>query len=479
MQVEVDLSRSAGRRARAADEPFVAGPLLAARLREERVRRARVRAATAASCRRRGRMRTAGRSANHGGRVTVRYKVYGDLVDGTYLAIDTTHAHINMPAAIMWARGLDDRPSTLTFTPPSGAAWQVATQLHPGSSPLEFTAPNLPYLMDSPVEFGPLVVREFSVGSRTFSFAVHHLGSDADLDDYVKDVEKIVRQEGADLRRVSRFRAGLLHLPRGLPAVRQRRRHGAPQQHGDDLARARFAAAGAACSRRWRTSSSTRGTSSASVRDRSSRSISSARTCRASCGWPRDSRSTTARCRCSAPASPICARRRTRSPISWRRLSSSPGARVRSAEEMSRMASFVDGGTPVDRTNWPTTYISYYPLRRRHRARARSHAARSLGQPRHARRLHAGHVARPRQARRRPRRLRRSPVHVGRRRGAAGGSERRRARSRANFFVAVHSRPRRRRLRDAARTRGVRRSPAQPGTAVVGRLSTRAEGRPV
>src|SRR5881396_2495671 len=41
----------------------------------------------------------------HGGRVTIRYKVYGDLVDGTYLAIDTTHAHLNMPAAILWARG--------------------------------------------------------------------------------------------------------------------------------------------------------------------------------------------------------------------------------------------------------------------------------------------------------------------------------------------------------------------------------------
>ena len=129
-----------------------------------------------------GSVRVDGR--DHGGRVTVRYKVYGDVVDGTYLAIDTTHAHINMPAAIMWARGLDDRPSTLTFTPPAGAAWQVATQLHPGSSPFEFTAPNLPYLMDSPVEFGPLAVRQFTVGPRTFRFAAHHTGTDAELDDY-------------------------------------------------------------------------------------------------------------------------------------------------------------------------------------------------------------------------------------------------------------------------------------------------------
>ena len=70
--------------------------------------------------------------AGHGGSVTVKYKVFGDRVDGTYLAVDTTHAHINMPAAIMWAHGLDDRPVTVRFEQPAGMRWQVATQLHPG-----------------------------------------------------------------------------------------------------------------------------------------------------------------------------------------------------------------------------------------------------------------------------------------------------------------------------------------------------------
>ena len=160
--------------------------------------------------------------ANHGGRVTVRYKVYGDRVDGTYLAVDTTHAHINMPAAIMWARGLDDRPSTLTFAPPSGVTWQVATQLHPGSTPLEFTAPNLQYLMDSPVEFGPVSIRQFSVGSRRFRLAVHHRGTDRELDDYVKDVEKIVRQEGAVFGEFPEYEPGeyiSCRLPSRTPPV--------------------------------------------------------------------------------------------------------------------------------------------------------------------------------------------------------------------------------------------------------------------
>ena len=56
----------------------------------------------------------------HGGSLTVKYKVYGDRVDGTYLAVDPTHAHINMPAAIMWAHGLEERPVTLTFDQPAG-----------------------------------------------------------------------------------------------------------------------------------------------------------------------------------------------------------------------------------------------------------------------------------------------------------------------------------------------------------------------
>jgi predicted metalloprotease with PDZ domain len=133
----------------------------------------------------------------HPGTVTVKYKVYGDRVDGTYLAIDATHAHINMPAAIMWARGFDDRPATLAFHAPEGARWQIATQLHQGATPTEFTAPNLQYLMDSPVEFGPLSIETFTVGPRTFRFAAHHTGTAAELRSLVADVVKIVEQMGA------------------------------------------------------------------------------------------------------------------------------------------------------------------------------------------------------------------------------------------------------------------------------------------
>src|SRR4029077_13150956 len=40
---------------------------------------------------------------------------------------------------------------------------------------------------------------------------------------------------------------------------------------------------------------------------------------------------------------------------------SAPARLVRTAEEMSRMAPFIDGGRTVDKTNWSIANISYYP----------------------------------------------------------------------------------------------------------------------
>src|SRR4029079_1184141 len=112
----------------------------------------------------------------------------------------------HLPGGIMWARGFDDRAIQIEFVPPAVAGpedWQVMSQLRPSDAPgrsktaLEYSAPNLQYLMDSPAEFGRVSVRSFTVGDRTFRFALHHTGTSAELDGLVKDVEKIVRQEGA------------------------------------------------------------------------------------------------------------------------------------------------------------------------------------------------------------------------------------------------------------------------------------------
>ncbi|MBI4519744.1 MAG: M61 family metallopeptidase [Gemmatimonadetes bacterium] len=146
--------------------------------------------------------------SGHGGTVRVRYKVYGDQVDGTSLAIDTTHAHMNMPATLVWARGMEDRPARITFERPAGTDWKVATQLRPTGDPLTFTAANLQYLMDSPVEFSDFTWRTATVSlpegravsparrEATIRLALHHDGSERDADALVDDIVRIVREAG-------------------------------------------------------------------------------------------------------------------------------------------------------------------------------------------------------------------------------------------------------------------------------------------
>src|SRR5262245_14086319 len=138
----------------------------------------------------------------HDGTVVVTYRVFGDRTDGTYLSVDASHAHLNMPASLMWARGFEMRPVRIRFEQPAGRQWRVATQLYPTDDPLTFTAPNFHYLMDSPTEFSAFTLRTFSIPNTsgpalTFRIALHHDGTDAEADALARDAEKIVREEMA------------------------------------------------------------------------------------------------------------------------------------------------------------------------------------------------------------------------------------------------------------------------------------------
>jgi predicted metalloprotease with PDZ domain len=140
--------------------------------------------------------------AGHDGTVRIVYRIFGDMVDGTYLAIDTTHAHMNIPATFMWAVGFDDKPVRVTFTAPAGSNWKVGTQLYPTSDPFTFTAPNLQYFMDSPTEFSNFVIATFSVPNAdgkpaNFRIVAHADASQADVNELAKLVERLVREQEA------------------------------------------------------------------------------------------------------------------------------------------------------------------------------------------------------------------------------------------------------------------------------------------
>ena len=151
--------------------------------------------------------------SGHDGTVRIVYKVYGDHVDGTYLAIDTTHAHVNMPATLMWARGFESRPARVAFVPPPQLGWRPATQLFPTQDAWTFTAPNMQYLMDSPTELSAQTIRSFSVRNRdgqelTIRAAVHHDATAAAIDRYVSGAEQIVREQGAIFGEFPQFETG-------------------------------------------------------------------------------------------------------------------------------------------------------------------------------------------------------------------------------------------------------------------------------
>ncbi|MES2833264.1 MAG: PDZ domain-containing protein [Pseudomonadota bacterium] len=133
----------------------------------------------------------------HDGTVSVTYTLYGDRADGTYAQIDASHAHLNMPATLMWAQGFDDQPVTLRFHP-FDPSWRVATQLQPTDDAYVFRAPNLQYMMDSPTELSDHMMREWTVDDagvpRTIRLALHHQGTAAEADEFARRARPVVDQ---------------------------------------------------------------------------------------------------------------------------------------------------------------------------------------------------------------------------------------------------------------------------------------------
>ena len=138
------------------------------------------------------------------GPIHVRYRLFGDRVDGTYDAIDTTHAHLNMPATLIWMPGTEHQAVRVVFARPQAHPdWAVATQLYPTDDPLAFTAPDLQFLMDSPAEFSAMTWRSFPAPvpagatstPATIRISLHHTGTEHEATEFADGVKLIVAAE--------------------------------------------------------------------------------------------------------------------------------------------------------------------------------------------------------------------------------------------------------------------------------------------
>lgn len=295
------------------------------------------------------------------GTVRIDYKVYGDRVDGTYLAVDLTHAHINMPAVLMWAEGLENRPVRVEFDPPSALHWQIATQLHPTADPHVFTAANLQYLMDSPAELGTFLMRTFQEGGRTFRIALHEIGTAAEADRFAADVHRIVRQEGAVYGEFPAYEPGTYtFLSDYLPWA-----DGDGMEHRNSTVMTFRGSLGDAHQRIqilntvaheffhcWNVER---------IRPRGLEPFDFEHLDMSGDMWLAEGFTSyyqtvfMQRAGLATIDDTAAAYQRAINAVTL-----DPGRLVRTAQQMSRMAPFIDGGATIDRTNWANTVISYY-----------------------------------------------------------------------------------------------------------------------
>lgn len=134
----------------------------------------------------------------HNGSVQISYTLFANRGDGTYSQVDETHAHLNIPATFIYVPEFQERRIEVTFNIREDLNWKVATQL-PQVSGNTYSAPDLDYFMDSPVEISDFGLREFEVESGTKKYtiqlALHHPGTAEELNEYFEKVKKVVIAE--------------------------------------------------------------------------------------------------------------------------------------------------------------------------------------------------------------------------------------------------------------------------------------------
>ena len=153
------------------------------------------------------------RVEKHDGKVKISYTLFGNWVDGTYLAIDETHAHLNMPAAFMWVPELSGRAIQVKFNDLNKYGWKVATQLKTTASADTYTAPDLNYFMDSPVELSVhhLVSwkdRNPDNNEQIIRLSSHSTDNYAVVSDFAKMVERMVKESKAVYGELPKFDHG-------------------------------------------------------------------------------------------------------------------------------------------------------------------------------------------------------------------------------------------------------------------------------
>ncbi len=139
--------------------------------------------------------------SGHDGTIKFNYTLYGRHADGTYTGINEEHAHLNMPVTFAWVSSLPSAPVTVQFHPPEDSNWKVATQLEKMDEQFTFRAPDTYYFLDSPTELSNFDMTSWEAPAdttgKTIQLAVHHNGSEDDVNRYADMAQKVVAEQVA------------------------------------------------------------------------------------------------------------------------------------------------------------------------------------------------------------------------------------------------------------------------------------------
>lgn len=133
--------------------------------------------------------------SGHDGIVVFRYTLFADHSDGTYAAVDSSHAHLNIPASFVWARELEKREHAVCIDTPEG--WEVFSQMKRNHDDC-LVAPDLAYFIDSPIEVSAAQRYAWTIGEgeteQTIEVILHHTGEEAEAE-LLADVTKLIVDE--------------------------------------------------------------------------------------------------------------------------------------------------------------------------------------------------------------------------------------------------------------------------------------------
>lgn len=129
--------------------------------------------------------------------LTIRYKVFGNDLSGTFSQLDARHANYNGHSIFMYVVNHKPDPVKLRIDPPAG--WRIVNGWTEKPDQHEWQFTNYDLMSDTPTEIAPnWTVDEFQVDGKRYRVVVHSFGDEGGKRPaLVRDIEKIVRAETA------------------------------------------------------------------------------------------------------------------------------------------------------------------------------------------------------------------------------------------------------------------------------------------